>query len=272
VHALYGFARQADDILDQFDPRLDMEVRAKRLQMLAEKFRADGEHRDDPVLAAVTHTARRYNIPPELFDDFLNSMRMDLTVTDYPDRVALNRYMRGSAEVIGLQLLPILGTVGPSHEAEPYAAALGKAFQLTNFLRDVDEDLTRQRVYLPADELAAYDVDRDLLTWCHVNHRTEARVRRALAAQHAITRGVYRFARKGVTMLAPSSRPCVATAFTLYSEILDRIEDSDFAVFSRRATVGTARRFQVAGSGLVRAWLARNSRPATSGDPTVGAA
>ena len=96
---------------------------------------------DDPVLTAVVHTARKYDIGWDLFDDFLASMRMDLTVTDYPDRAALERYMYGSAEVIGLQLLPILGTVGPREEAAPYAAALGKAFQLTNFLRDVDEDL-----------------------------------------------------------------------------------------------------------------------------------
>ena len=121
----------------------------------------------DPALAAVVHTARKYGIAWELFDDFLGSMRMDLTITDYPDRAALDRYMYGSAEVIGLQLLPVLGTVGPREEAAPYAAALGKAFQLTNFLRDIDEDLQRGRVYLPADELAAHGVDRDVLTWCH---------------------------------------------------------------------------------------------------------
>jgi phytoene synthase len=199
-------------------------------------------------------------------------MRMDLTVTDYPDRAALNRYMRGSAEVIGLQLLPVLGTVGPVEDAAPYAAALGRAFQLTNFLRDVDEDLSRQRVYLPADELAAYHVDRDLLMWCHAHRRTDARVRRALAAQHEITRGVYHFAAVGVEMLAPQSRPCVSTALTLYSEILDRIEDSDFAVFSHRATVGTTRRLQVAGTGLLRAWRARKNGPPPPAQPTMGAA
>ncbi|MGV7864240.1 phytoene/squalene synthase family protein, partial [Mycobacterium kansasii] len=84
-----------------------------------------------------------------------------------PDRKALNLYMRGSAEAIGLQVLPVLGTVAPVEETAPYAAALGRAFQLTNFRRDVDEDLLRQRVYLPADELAAHGVDRELLTWCH---------------------------------------------------------------------------------------------------------
>ncbi len=160
-----------------------------------------------PALRAVVHTARRYDIPWEMFDDFLASMRMDLTVTDYPDRKSLERYMHGSAEVIGLQMLPVLGTVGPREEAAPYAAALGKAFQLTNFLRDVDEDLQRGRVYLPADELAAYRVDRDMLAWCHTNRRTDARVRRALTEQHAATRRVYEVARKGIELLDPRSRP-----------------------------------------------------------------
>ena len=205
------------------------------------------------------HTVQCYHIPLDLFRDFLTSMRMDLTVTDYPNRAALNRYMRGSAEVIGLQLLPVLGTVGPVDEAVPYAAALGRAFQLTNFLRDVDEDLARQRVYLPADELAAYQVNREVLTWCHVHRRTDARVRRALAAQHGITGDVYRFAAHCVRLLSPQSRPCVSSALTLYSEILDRIEDSDFAVFSHRATVRTTRRLQVAGTGLLRAWRARKA-------------
>jgi phytoene synthase len=263
VHALYGFARLADDILDDLDSPLDNAAKTARLQRFSDRFFNDagGDNREDEtdlVLVAVRHTAANYGIDQQLFSDFLASMRMDLTITDYPDRASLNTYMHGSAEVIGLQLLPVLGTVGPAGEAAPYAAALGKAFQLTNFLRDVDEDLTRQRVYLPADELAAFDVDRDLLTWCHVNRRTDPRVRSALAAQHQITRGIYRFAGDGVQMLAPWSRPCVATALTLYSEILDSIEASDFAVFSRRASVGTARRMQVAGGALIQAWRARH--------------
>jgi phytoene synthase len=267
VHALYGFARYADDILDDLDPQLRTDIRAQRLQQLADQFFAGGDHLDDPVLAAVTHTAGRYRIATELFDDFLASMRMDLTVTDYPDRKALNLYMRGSAEAIGLQVLPVLGTVVPVEEAAPYAAALGRAFQLTNFLRDVDEDLLRGRVYLPADELAAHGVDRELLTWCHDHRSTDPRVREALAAQHEITRETYRFADAGIATLSPRSRPCVATASALYSEILDRIEESDFAVFNHRATVGKARRLQVAGIGLIRSWRARNGSPGVSDPP-----
>jgi phytoene synthase len=256
VHALYGFARYADDILDDLSSEATVAERSARLELLASRFH-NGEADSEPVLPAVLDAARTYRIPVSLFDEFLASMRMDLTVTDYPDRAALNRYMRGSAEVIGLQMLPILGSVVPSCDAEPCAEALGRAFQLTNFLRDVDEDLDRNRVYLPADELAAFGVDRELLTWCHDNQRTEPRVRQALVAQHGITRDVYREAHKGIALLAPQSRPCVMAAYTLYSEILDRIEDIDFAVFHQRATVGMGRRLQVFTGGLVRAHRAR---------------
>jgi phytoene synthase len=261
VHALYGFARRADDILDDFDPSLTIAQRADLLHDLAtqlfDRLTNDRSGGDEPVLAAVVHSARTYGIAWQLFDDFLGSMRMDLTDTDYPNRAALDRYMYGSAEVIGLQLLPVLGTVGPREEVVPYAAALGKSFQLTNFLRDVDEDLQRGRIYLPADELAAHDVDRELLTWCHDHQRTDPRVRAALVEQHAATRRIYDHAGQGVALLQPRSRPCVEAALVLYSQILDRIEDIDFAVFSQRATVGTARRIRVAAAGLAKAWRAR---------------
>ena len=256
VHALYGFARYADDILDDLNSDAGVTERSARLELLASRF-VKGDAASEPVLPAVLDTARTYRIPLSLFDEFLTSMRMDLTVTDYPDRPALDRYMRGSAEVIGLQMLPILGTVGPLRDAEPCAEALGRAFQLTNFLRDINEDLDRNRVYLPADELAAFGVDRELLIWCHDNQRTDPRVRQALAAQHEITRAIYREAYKGIALLAPQSRPCVTAAYTLYSEILDRIEDIDFEVFSQRASVGMGRRLRVFAGGLVRAHRAR---------------
>jgi phytoene synthase len=260
VHALYGFARRADDIVDDIDPTITTADRAERLQRLGAQLftaRTQNASDEDPALAAVVHSARKYDIAWELFDDFLASMRMDLTITDYPNRVALDKYMYGSAEVIGLQMLPVLGTVCPREEAAPHAAALGKAFQLTNFLRDVDEDLQRDRVYLPADELAAHDVDRDVLMWCHTHRCTDRRVRRALAEQHAATRRIYTYATDGIALLQPRSRPCITAALTLYSEILERIEDMEFAIFSRRATVGTRRRVQVAARGLIKAWSAR---------------
>jgi phytoene synthase len=268
----YSFARYADDILDDMTSNATVAQRETRLEELASKFFDGADDASEPVLPAVLHTARTYRIPLNLFDDFLTSMRMDLTVTDYPDRPAINHYMRGSAEVIGLQMLPILGTVGPLCDAEPYAEALGQAFQLTNFLRDINEDLDRNRVYLPADELAAFGVDRELLMWCHDNNRTDPRVRVALAAQHDTTRAIYKEAHRGIALLAPQSRPCVTTAFTLYSEILDRIEDIDFAVFSERASVGMSRRIAVFSGGLVRARRARRAAGSPRGGLSQGAA
>ena len=264
VHALYGFARHADDILDELNPALDVSARADRLQALSDRFFAGGDHHDEPVLAAVGHTVRRYGIAADLFEDFLASMRMDLTVTDYPDRAGarpLHARFGGSHWAADASDTGNRSPAVAADEAAPYAAALGRAFQLTNFLRDIDEDLTRNRIYLPADELAAFGVDRELMTWCHLHRRTDARVRDALAAQHHITREIYRFAADGIALLAPRSRPCVATALTLYSEILDRIEDSDFSVFSHRATVGMTRRLQVAGGALLRSWRVRAGRP-----------
>jgi phytoene synthase len=165
--------------------------------------------------------------------------------------------------VIGLQMLPILGTLVPRAQAEPPAAALGVAFQLTNFLRDVGEDLDRGRVYLPRDELAAFGVDRELLAWCRRTRRGDPRVRRALAHLVAHTRGTYRRAEPGIAMLEPVSRACVGCAFTLYRGILDEIEAAGYDVLHRRVAVSNRRRAAVALPGLGRALVARvRSRPA----------
>jgi 15-cis-phytoene synthase len=263
VHALYALARLADDIVDVAPPGTAHEELAARLDRLTDDLNAGLRSgvSSHPVLAAVIDTVARYRIDATLFGDFLAAMRMDLTVTDYPDRAALDAYMYGSAEVVGLQVLPVLGTVVPVTEAAPHAAALGKAFQLTNFLRDVSEDLDRGRVYLPADELAAYGVDRARLEWCRAHRTTDQKVRAALAEQHAITRSVYAYAKTGIVMLDRTARPCVTTAFTLYGEILDRIEVSGFAVFAHRARVGRLRRLRVAGPALARAlWARRGGR------------
>src|SRR5262249_40914610 len=187
------------------------------------------------------------------------SMRMDTEISDYATYDALARYMYGSAAVIGLQMLPVLGTVGPKPDAEPAAQALGIAFQLTNFLRDVGEDLDRGRVYLPADELAAFDVDRQLLCWCRRTRGVDSRVRRALAHLVARTRALYRRAAPGIEQLAPVSRPCIRTAHTLYGAILDRIEAADYRVLHRRVSVPTRRRMLVALRALPDAYVARLS-------------
>ncbi|CAM5508193.1 phytoene/squalene synthase family protein [Streptomyces hirsutus] len=195
------------------------------------------------------------------------SMRSDLHVTDYPTYADLRTYMHGSAAVIGLQMLPVLGTVTSREEAAPHAADLGVAFQLTNFLRDVGEDLDRGRVYLPADLLAAHGVDRPLLEWSRRTGRHESRIREALVAAEAMTRKVYRAAEPGIAMLDPRVRPCIRTAFTLYRGILDAIADQGYTVLHRRAVVSRGRRAATAAAGAVHILRARRHARTADGAP-----
>ncbi|WP_370939133.1 phytoene/squalene synthase family protein [Amycolatopsis sp. cg13] len=259
AHALYGFARMADELVDNPEPGTDPAVALDKLTGLVDEV-YDGRVPVDPVLAALADTVSRYDIRRDLVDAFLHSMRMDLTVSEYATYADLGEYIYGSACVIGLQMLPVFGTVVPLAEASPSAAALGEAFQLTNFLRDVGEDLDRGRLYLPTEELAAFGVDRTVLLDARRSGRADPRVRAALAVAVSRTRAVYRRAEAGIPLLRPESRPCVRTAVTLYEGILDEIEAMDYAVLNRRAVVGKGRRLAVALPALVRRAVTSRSR------------
>jgi phytoene synthase len=250
VHALYGFARYADDLVDL--PRSTTLDARRRLDALAEAF-FEGRS-DPPLLAAVHDTVARWGIARELFAAFFASMRMDLDVTEYATWEDLCDYMHGSAAVIGLQLLPILEPApGLELVAAPYAADLGRAFQLTNFIRDVGEDLQRGRLYLPKEDCAAFGVTRAELEAGVVT----SSVRRLLAFEVARARELFRDAEPGVRLLHPTSRDCVDTALRLYRAILDEVERCGYLVLDRRARVGPLRRAGVAGPALARAWWAR---------------
>ncbi|MFE3172525.1 phytoene/squalene synthase family protein [Amycolatopsis sp. NPDC059090] len=259
AHALYGFARMADELVDNPEPGTDPAVALDKVAGLVDEV-YDGSVPADPVLAALADTVSRYDIRRALVDAFLHSMRMDLTVSEYATYADLGEYIYGSACVIGLQMLPVFGTVVPLEEASPSAAALGEAFQLTNFLRDVGEDLDRGRLYLPTEELAAFGVDRARLLDARRSGRLDPRVRAALAVAVSRTRAVYRRAEAGIPLLRPESRPCVRTAITLYEGILDEIEAMDYAVLNRRAVVGKGRRVAVAAAALVRRTATSRSR------------
>jgi 15-cis-phytoene synthase len=255
VHALYGFARYADEIVDDLASTLTDAEKADWLIGWGERFLKEVEAggSEHPVSRAVVDTVRRWDIPLRLFEDFLASMRMDLTVTDYPTYEDLMVYVWGSAAVIGLQMVPVLEPTVPREIAEPYAADLGVAFQLSNFIRDVGEDLRRGRVYLPGEDLALFGVDRERLARGVV----DAPIRRLLAFEIARTRELYRSAAPGVRLLDPTSRDCIRTALRLYGGILDEVERADYQVLDRRVSVGAGTRLRVAVPGLARAYAAR---------------
>lgn len=250
VHALYGFARYADEIVD--DERRGRTVKEKEaaLDALVAALAGGYEGRGG-VLPAVLDTSRRWDIPRTHFATFLAAMRMDLTVNEYGTYEDLTTYMHGSAAVVGLQMVPILEPT--SRAAYAYAADLGIAFQLANFLRDIGEDLRRGRLYLPLQDLAIFGLTRADLAAGVV----DGRVRRLLAFEIARTRELLRNARPGIRLLHPASRDCIATAATLYGGILDAIERADYQVLDRRVAVGPVRRAAVAGPALYRANRAR---------------
>lgn len=255
VHALYAFARQADEIVDELSSTRGPGARATALRDLRQRFLDDLRRgsSDDPIGRATVDTACRWAIPREHFVAFLDSMAMDLSVREYADFDALRTYTHGSAAVIGLQLVPILEPL--TGDAHAYAAELGTAFQLANFVRDVGEDLDRGRLYLPLSDLARFDLTRADLE----RRQVDDRVRALLQFEIARVRAMAEAARPGIALLAPSSRPCVETARTLYVGITDAVEAIDYQVFSRRATVSVPRRLQVAAPAWLRAVRARRS-------------
>jgi phytoene synthase len=252
VHALYAAARTADDLVDLPGPDPAGDLAEWSRAVLAE---LDNGWSEDPVRLALVHTYRRYDIPVEHLVDFLAAMTSDLEVTGYADLAALDRYMWGSASVIGLQVLPVLGTAPgvARKEAAPYAIALGEAFQLTNFLRDVAEDADRGRVYLPADLMAAHGVTREQLAQKRHDARFEALMREMVA----IVRRRYDDAAPGTPLLAPESRDCVRAATALYGGILTEIERADYRVLDRRMSVSRPRRLALFARRLTAAQLAR---------------
>jgi 15-cis-phytoene synthase len=146
VHALYGFARYADEIVDDLASTLTEQEKADWLLTWGQTFLDDLDRgqSSDTVCRAVIDTVQRWDIPRIHFEAFLNSMHMDLTVTHYQTYEDLYEYVYGSAAVIGLQMVPILEPTSPA--AAEKAKDLGVAFQLANFVRDVGEDLDRGKV------------------------------------------------------------------------------------------------------------------------------
>jgi len=246
VQALYGFCRHADEIVDAQDDETVDRRRARlddlRAALQAALATGSADPAAAPAVAAVAHTATTFTIDPSCFERFLRSIAMDLTVATYRTWDELCDYMDGSAAVIGEMMLPVLG--GRDPRAVGPARDLGLAFQLTNFLRDVGEDLDRGRIYLPAEDLERFGVD--------VTARRVTPGWRALVRFEADRAGaLYSSADEGIELLPAWSARSIRTARVLYGRILDEIVANDYDVFSMRARVPTVTKLAVAASGLL---------------------
>ena len=251
VHALYGFARYADEIVDDLASELSVEEKAQALSTWGNTVLADLKKGTsvDHVGRALIDTVKRFDIPHEHFEAFLHSMTMDLTVQEYETYEDLLEYVYGSAAVIGLEMVPILG---PLHnDAYEAAKKLGIAFQLANFIRDIDEDLDRGRVYLPIKELVQFGVTREMLE----ERALTPEIIEALKFQIARVRQLQAEAAPGIAMLEATSRPCIQAASVLYCGIVDEVEKIGYDIFNQRAKTSTARRIRVAGAAFIKRHL-----------------
>lgn len=250
VHALYGFARYADEIVDDLSSTLSPTEKSGVLRRWSDQLLQDlaNGRSHDHIGRALVDTVQRFNIPISYFEAFLHSMAMDLTVTSYERYEDLMEYVYGSAAVIGLQMVHVLGTVKDNKsDALIPAEKLGIAFQLANFIRDVGEDLDRGRVYLPLQELKQYGVSREMLE----KRVLTPQIIEALKFQIARVKSLQQEANAGIELLSPDSRPCIRAASELYCGIVDEVEKIDYNVFEKRAKTSTFRRASVA----FPAWL-----------------
>ncbi len=256
VFAFYGLARMVDDVVDH--PVEPPAERVARLDALEAELTAAVTGAADaatPEILAAADAARRIGAPLEHFTAFFAAMRADVPGTQgfrsrYRTMAELDEYMYGSAAVIGLLVNRVLGA---PPDADGPARALGEAFQLTNFIRDVAEDLDRDRVYLPLDELAAFGVDEEMLAACRAAGTSTPRLRRAIAHLVAHARHRYRLAEPGLALLPTRARPGIAVALRVYGEILTVVEARDYDVMAGRAIVPDGRRLRLAAAASIDA-------------------
>ena len=232
VHALYGFVRGADQLVD--GPNRPADPAARRLaldrwQDELERGMAAGYSRH-PVIAALVDAGRRHDLPLSELSVYMDSMRVDCGPVRVATRAELDSYMRGSAGAVGLIMAPLLGLPSEYHST---VAELGKAFQLTNFIRDVSEDYGLDRVYLPVEDRARLGVSvQDIAA-----RRVTEGFRTLLALE--VTRARRGFAATAILddVLDPAIRPGVRLARSVYERVLDRVEALDFDVLRHRVRV-----------------------------------
>ncbi len=250
VYALYAFARVADEFIDNVtapDPIALAAWGAQALRVLSGQGTSA-----DPVLRATAATVQELGLDVALFEDFLKAMQQDETVSRYETYSDLQKYMWGSASVIGLMMLPILKP--RTEQAAPHAIALGEAFQMANFIRDIGEDLTRGRIYLPLEDLRQFNVTENALR----SRVCTPEIKELISFEIQRTRKIFDFAALGIGMVDETSRPCLSTALTLYGGILTEVERANYDILAQRVTVSKRRRAAVAIPALGRAVWSRS--------------
>lgn len=231
TYVLYAFFRVPDEIVDTKGSKSDHEVAKEIVQWKEEWNKTWQEHgkSNDPVLRASYDVFQKYKIPTEYADTFLDAMIQDVTVSRYNTYNDLKEYMYGSAAVVGRIMSHVIGF--SSENALPYADNLGYAMQLTNFLRDIDDDYkTRGRIYMPLDELQRFGLSEDDIKAQKNSEQWQA----FMQFQINRARQLYKQAEQGIPYLEPKGQKAVIIASRVYSDILREIEKVQYNIFNKR--------------------------------------
>jgi 15-cis-phytoene synthase len=246
IFAIYALCRYLDDVVDEAEDLVHKQ-KITRKQMLArlESFRVKliGTYRgmefDNPILIAFSDVLNRFNISLEHPLALLEGVKMDLIKNRYETFDELYEYSYKVASVVGLMTSEVFGYDNP--RALNHAVDLGIAMQLTNILRDVGEDLGKNRIYLPKEDLVRFGItEEDLFSKKMTSNFTEL-----MKFQIERTRGYYSSADSGIPMLEKDSRLPVMLARENYSRILNKIEENNYHVFDRRAYLNSTEKFSI---------------------------
>ena len=260
IRALYAFCRATDDLVDNAGATL-AEV---------ERWRADvarpSRAQRNPILLCWALIREQYGVDAHYQDELIDGIRLDLTKRRYATWTELERYCYLVASTVGLLSMPIIGLARGARfeEAAPYAVHLGIALQLTNILRDVGEDASRGRVYLPQSDLTRFGLTADDILYGVHDERFVALMKFEIER----ARRLYEAALPGIALLSPAARPAVGAAALLYRAILDKIESIGYRVHAQRASTSGIGKLFMLPHILWKVFTLRPPQPAPDARPS----
>jgi len=253
IYASYAFCRICDDIADgEFSIQQKKTMFAHTKQLLTESKTSEVT---DPVFTALRDTSSYFCIPDKYFEEIIEGVEMDLNHVRYQNFDELKNYCYKVASVVGLISIKIFGY--KNSKAENYAIDLGIAMQLTNIIRDVKEDLQKDRIYLPLDEITKFGYTTQELE----NQVSNESFQNLIQFQVSRAREYFDSGLQLIPLISPRSRICLELLSSIYSAILDRIEKSGYNVFQERHHISTLGKFRLIGKiwtkNLFRSYVKR---------------
>lgn len=232
---LYAFLRYSDEIVDT-EQKNSEETHLQIIEWKNEWQKAyNGSTDVNPVLRANAVLWKECNIPFEYSDIFLDAMLQDTNKSRYKDYSELESYMYGSATVVGYIMSYIIGF---KDGALPYAKALGEAFQITNFIRDIQEDLNRGRIYIPQEDMDKYNIQEADFK----NYKMSKDMKNLILYEIKRADDLYTKAIDGINLLNKSGRRAVRISLYIYKEITEKIKKDPERIWNERVRVSMLRK------------------------------